>query len=189
MSSLLASHYGGKKGFLIAETQRMLALLGCYRTYRRIDPEHIDRLVFVCQGNICRSPFAARYSIAMGMASASFGLAATTGSAANLVGIEVAGTLGIDLSTHAATSVEDFPIRENDLLIGFEPVHSRELSSKVTDGCGAQVTLAGMWLMPPLPYIHDPYGSQRDYFLACYRRISDIVLQLRSSFPNCREER
>ena len=188
MSSYLASRYGGKKSFLITESHRLMACLGRYRSYSDNELTRVTRLVFVCKGNICRSPFAEYYARSLGLESVSFGLEATTGSPANEVGLEVAASLGVTMSAHRATNIQDFSIRDNDLLVGFEPVHCHETQRLVPSGCLAQVSLAGMWLFPPLPYIHDPYGNPTDYFVTCYQRISNIVSQMIPILPNCRGE-
>lgn len=185
MSSFLASRYGGKKGFLINEWQRVRALLGVYRRYRRIDLGQVTRLVFVCHGNICRSPFAEHYARGQGLVSDSFGLAATTGSPANEVGVAVAAAIGVKLSSHTATNVRDFSIRDDDLLVCFEPAHCRELRAHILPGCRVQISLAGMWLAPSLPYIHDPYGTPDEYFVNCYQRIINVVSRLAPLLPNC----
>lgn len=189
VSSFLVSRYGGKKAFLINEWQRVQGLLGVYRQYRRIDFEHVKRLVFVCQGNICRSPFAECYARDLGLESKSFGLIATTGSAANELGVAVAAKAGVELSSHQATNVQDFVIRADDLLVGFEPFHCRKLEKCIPPGSPAQVSLAGMWLAPPRPYIHDPYGAPEEYFVNCYQRIINVVSRLVPLLPNCRNDR
>lgn len=188
MSSFLASRYGGKKAFLNNEWQRVQGLLGVYRQYRRIDFERINRLVFVCQGNICRSPFAECYTRDLGLVSDSFGLIATTGSAAHELGVAAAAAIGVELSAHKATNVQDFAIRDDDLLVGFEPFHCRKLEERIPPDSSAQVSLAGMWLVPPLPYIHDPYGAPEEYFVNCYQRIINAISRLVPLLPNCRKD-
>ena len=64
------------------------------------DPAHVRRLVFVCQGNICRSAFADVVARDMGLHSASFGLSTTTGRPAHEPAIVAARTLGHDMSGH-----------------------------------------------------------------------------------------
>lgn len=188
ISSYLATRYGGKKSSLITERHRLMAFLGRYRSYTNNDNElaKITRLVFVCKGNICRSPFGEYYARSQGLESVSFGLDATTGTPANEVGLEIAASLGVPMSAHKATSYQDFSIRDNDLLVGFEPIHCHEILKLVPSDCLAQVSLAGMWLFPPLPYIHDPYENPIDYFANCYQHIRNIVSQMSPKLPNCR---
>src|SRR5688500_11705046 len=52
---------------------------GRLRPFIRHDLGHVNRLVFVCQGNICRSSFADHLARSLGIPSVSFGLATTTG--------------------------------------------------------------------------------------------------------------
>lgn len=64
---------------------------------RPADPAQVRRLVFVCQGNICRSAFADVVARRAGLRSASFGLSTTTGRAAHDPAIAAARALGHDL--------------------------------------------------------------------------------------------
>ncbi len=79
------------------------------------------RLVFVCYGNIMRSAFATAYvqrarpSLAHRISGA--GTHARNGKAAEPVARDVASSLGIDLSLHAATKLSDAGAGPGDLLI------------------------------------------------------------------------
>src|SRR3546814_6470308 len=76
--------------------------LGLLNRFGRVDWSRVKRLVFVCQGNICRSPIAHamaaklidRYPVA------SIGLATTTGAPAFETARDVAQQFSVDLTSH-----------------------------------------------------------------------------------------
>lgn len=176
MSSFLDVHaHGGKRALLRFGAFGVAAMLGAGRGYRRIDWPKVGRLVFVCNGNICRSPFAEAVARRRGFAATSAGIAATNGSPAAAQAIASATRFNIDLSSHQATHIGEFEFVSDDLVIGFEPVHLERLGAVLGDPPSTQISLLAAWLRPPNLYIHDPYGASVDYFQRCFRRIERAV--------------
>lgn len=181
MSSLLDVHaHGGKRALLRFSAFGVAAVLGAGRRYRNIDWPTVRRLVFVCNGNICRSPFAEVLARRRGLEAASAGIEATNGSSAAAQAIVTAAEFNVDLSSHRATPIGDFKFAPDDLVIGFEPVHLERLGAVLGKPPSCQVSLLAAWLRPPNLYIHDPYGSSADYFRLCFRRIDHAVEFLRN---------
>lgn len=151
--------------------------LGLLRTFTKISWPSVERLVFVCHGNICRSPYAEAVARnRCGMASASFGIGATTGVGANGSAIRNAEARNIDLRMHRATSMGDFVAHENDLLIAMEPRQGMALKRLAgRSGSAAQITLLGLWTPKPRPYIADPYGLSDAYFQNCFKFIDSAI--------------
>ncbi len=153
--------------------------LGGYKAYRSVDWEKVERLVFVCQGNICRSPFA-HYVAAkreIDLPVVSIGLATTTGVAANDVAISVASDHGVNLKEHRATDISDFAIKEGDLFMVMEDRHIDKLM-KNSHGESLQIGLLGLWCEPPFALLYDPFMQERTYFDACFGRIKKSVENL-----------
>ena len=71
------------------------ARLGLYRQYGPADRGEVRRLVFVCKGNICRSPFAEAVARAAGADAVSYGLDARDGLPANPSAIRTARKFGL----------------------------------------------------------------------------------------------
>jgi protein-tyrosine phosphatase len=149
------------------------------------DPAQVRRLVFVCQGNICRSAFADVAARRAGMNVASFGLSTTTGRAAHDAAIVAAQGLGHDLSAHRALDLADYEPRDGDLLLAMEV---RQLYRLAADPrtAGLPRMLLGRWTRPMMPHLHDPYDLDDRYMAHCLRRIEGAVGRLVSAFPNAR---
>lgn len=128
-----------------------------------VDWARVERLVFVCSGNICRSPYAAEVCRLMGLKVASLALHGRGGSLANSDAIRVADLEGVDLRHHRSINVRDFEFRSNDLVIGMEPSHYRELRKLLTLPAG-HLTLLGLWHPNRFPLVPDPYGLGDECF-------------------------
>ena len=152
---------------------------------RPADPAQVRRLVFVCQGNICRSAFADVVARRAGLRSASFGLSTTTGRAAHDPAIAAARALGHDLAQHRAVDMADYVPQAGDLLLAMEV---RQLGRLAADPRLRDVprALLGRWTRPMMPHLHDPYGLDDRYMARCLARIDRAVARLALSFPGAR---
>lgn len=170
MSTLLARYvadrYGGKRG-LIRHVWHLAGLYtGVFSQYALVEPRRVERLVFVCRGNICRSPYAEAVVSKRGlMSAASFGLEARTGSPAYDKAVRNARMRSIDLRGHRATAVDDIEIRRGDLLVAMEPHHAVTLTQRFPH---SQVTLLGIWAPRRRPFIQDPYSCGDGYYQECF---------------------
>lgn len=171
----VSSQYGRKSGWLRHQLASLLDRVGAHAAMRQVDWAAVSRLVFVCQGNICRSAYAEARARQSGLVAASFGLGARDGDHANPIAQEVASKRGVDLGSHRAISREHFVPRPGDLLLPMERSHLSGLA-----GLGAPVTLLGLWASPPRPHLEDPYGLSRDYFDTCFGVIDDALGRISS---------
>lgn len=149
------------------------------------DPAQVRRLVFVCQGNICRSAFAHVVAQRAGLRVASFGLSTTSGRPAHKPAIAAARAMGHDLSDHKAIDLADYRPESGDLLLAMEV---RQLHRLAADPRlkGTPRLLLGRWTRPMLPHLHDPYELDDRYMATCLRRIEQAVAALVSAFPGAR---
>ena len=145
----------------------------------------VRRLVFVCQGNICRSAFADIVARQAGLNSASFGLSTTTGRAAHEPAISAAQSLGYDLSRHAAINMADYAPQDGDLLLAMEVRQLRRLANDPRLASLPRMLL-GRWTSPLTPHLHDPYGLDDRYMRRCLGRIEKAVGRLAKDFPGAR---
>lgn len=169
-----ASAFGGKRAWLRHRLARAADALGAFRPFRAIDWGRVSRLVFVCQGNICRSPYAEARARALSLDAASFGLAVLGPTSADPTAVRVARARGMDLTAHRARSTWELEIVPGDLLIAMEPRQAWRLRSRFARS-GAQVTLLGLWCPDLRPHIQDPYGLAEDYFATCFRSIDGAI--------------
>jgi protein-tyrosine phosphatase len=166
--------YGTHRGLVRLWLAQAEALVGRLEAFRNPDWSRVARLVFVCQGNICRSAYAGLLARNAGMPAASFGLAASTGRAADPLARHVARARGLDLEGHRATDISDFQIRDDDLLLVMEVRQARKLRGKL--GLSpAQIVLLGDWATPARPHLHDPFTLSQGYFETCLGLIETAI--------------
>ena len=146
------------------------------------EPAKIRRLVFVCQGNICRSAFADVVAKARGMRAVSVGLSTDAGRPAHPPAVDAAKALEFDLSDHHARRIQDYVPQDGDMLLAME---TRQLWLLAADPrlAGVPRTLLGLWTAPKVPHLHDPFGLDQDYMLTCLTRIEAAVTALKPDFP------
>lgn len=152
---------------------------------RSPDPQQVRRLVFLCQGNICRSAYADIVARDVGVRSASFGLSTTTGRPAHDPAIAAARVLGRDLSAHRALDLSDYVPQQGDLLLAMEVRQMHRLAADPRLA-GLPRMLLGRWSRPMLPHLHDPYGLDDRYMAHCLARIENAVLELIKDFPGAK---
>ncbi len=137
----------------------------------------VRRLVFVCWGNICRSPYAELRAASFGLPAASFGLSTESGLPADATGRRCAAAFGADLSSHRACALQDFRAREGDLLVFMEPRHLHRVELMPAFEA-FQKTLLGIWANPRRVHIHDPHRLSDAYWHSCLRTIDSGVAGL-----------
>jgi protein-tyrosine phosphatase len=181
-SETIQARYGRRAGWVRHHLARTLDRFGAFFPLRRVPWNEVERLVFVCQGNICRSAYADARARRAGLRSVSFGLGGRDGDCANTVASERAAARGVDLSAHRATSAAAFRIHRGDLLAAMEPAQLPALAK-----LGAPATLLGLWATPPRPHLEDPYGLCAAYFDTCFEVIDSAVERIVRLAPRARE--
>jgi len=176
LSGLISGNFGTHRGLirlLLGETEY---LAGRLNSFLEPDLHTTQRLVFVCLGNINRSPFGENVATSLGLNSSSIGLATTTGAPAFATAITTAQRFDIDLTAHKATDFVDYEHREGDLLLTMEIRHVHRL---VSLGIPQKaIALLGHWSTPHRIHIHDPHTLSDAYFRTCFSVISAAVREL-----------
>lgn len=175
--------YGGKKGLLAHVRARALHAIGAYTALENIDWAAIQRLVFVCKGNICRSPYASARARLLGVPAVSFGLEAVDGAPADPAALRNAHLRGVDISTHQSARMQPPRISSTDLIIVFEPW---QVAQAQRNAGQAPVSLLGIWARPIHPHVQDPFGRSDRYFQHCFSLIDANVAELVERMPMCR---
>jgi protein-tyrosine-phosphatase len=134
----------------------------------------MQRLLFVCTGNLCRSPMAAAIADQLALAMAreveirSAGTRARAGDPAHPQVVAVCRELGIDLTAHRATPLDEALVRWADRVFVMEPEHATAARTLAPDLPEASVVhLAGL---VGKAVIEDPIGA---WFRSTYRRTRD----------------
>ncbi len=175
--------YGGRRSFVMHVAARAMAFAGIFATLAEVDWPTVSRLVFVCKGNICRSPYAVMRARQLGLDAVSFGFDTVDNAAAHADAVRNAASRQIDLSTHRSRQLRTNELREGDLVLLFEPWHLSRFLEGTTPNERHNATLVGLWAAPRWPYIADPYGKSDRYFQQCFTTIDSsiraIALRLR----------
>lgn len=170
----LDRNYGGKRAFLHHLVATVRTQLPNWRSLCRVDWSSVDRLVFVCKGNICRSPYAAAKAASLGFFSASAGLDTQHGRLANNQARCHGALRDIYLDDHRTMRIQDLAINARDLLVCMEPLQVKALRA-ILPTTTAQLTLLGLWSRPRRPWIFDPYGRNDGYWSACFSIIDNAI--------------
>ena len=171
------SRFGTKVGLARLIKVYLKYLLGSYNTYEKVDWSSVKRLVFICQGNVCRSPFAEAVARANELDTVSYGIVTDGSTRVNPIASRVALSLGIDMTQHVSKLFHNDNLRAGDLLIGMEPGHCQALMSHNLP-TGVQVGLLGLLNgRTKVPYLCDPYGLSDDYYKTCFCYIKQTVEQ------------
>lgn len=133
------------------------------------------KIIFLCVGNTCRSPFAEHYariqnqSVARPHTFTSRGIQARNGMFCSDMGRTVAAELGIDLSAHRAQQLSLEDIQTADLLLCVDD-NVRE-QTLLMEGCMA----APKCHLLSNTDIADPWGGTEADYRAVYRHIMQAV--------------
>lgn len=181
LSEKIKDHYGSKRGLLRYVRYEFLRMMGAYRALKKIDFTKVTRLVFVCHGNICRSPLAEAVAHKCNVPTISFGLGTRGSDPADPRAVAWASAHGYELTQHKTMRVDQYQPQAGDLLVGMEPKHIHALEQSFSLA-PVQITMAGLWLPLPLAYLHDPYNTNAQYFDRCESLVEQAVHKIISNF-------
>ncbi len=135
-----------------------------------------NKILVVCTGNICRSPFAEHMlqKLCPHASVDSAGTGALVGHAADANAQKIALEYQIDLSEHQGRQIDEAMCREYDLILAMEPSHVKWLKS-VSPVSAGKIMLYGQWLTDQV--INDPYQQNEDYFRRIFNKIEEAAKQ------------
>jgi len=172
----LSDEYGGLRPFGALLWSRFLSVGGIYRRVSPKELASVSRLVFVCKGNICRSPYAEVKARELGLDAISAGLDTSAGKPANAVAESVARSRGVDLSAHRTQLLSGIALAPSDLILVMEPEQLGAARVQIT--ANVPISLLGLYARPSRPYLQDPFGRSAPYFGRCYDVIDDALIRL-----------
>jgi protein-tyrosine phosphatase len=185
IKSYINYNYGSRRGLFNHCKFAMHHKLGYFSKYLDIDWTRVERLVFVCHGNICRSPLAEAVALQRhGLPAESFGLDCRNGAPADPRAIQFATEIDIDLTKHSSRHINGYKPAASDLIVVMEPLHLTQLPVGIKEI--AQVTLIGLWRQHSLAYVHDPFGSVPQHFDYCEQMVADATEGIASKWQSKR---
>ena len=145
-----------------------------------------NHILFVCTGNICRSPFAHAFFAKLinekrlrGITVESAGLLALPGNSATHMAQRVAEDFGVDLSGHKAKSVSKELVARSSLILVMEKSHEDTLLTDFPEAQGKTRLIRHFARFGSKQRgIADPYGLKYDAYRFCFLDIEDAVLGL-----------
>jgi len=169
----IKDNFGSKRSMLAIAKYKLLYLFNFYRVYQHIDFNAVDRLVFVCSGNICRSPFGEYMAKAKGLNAVSYGLHCRGGDKADHRAIREADIRGVDMKGHVTTNISEYKLKKGDLVLVMEPQHLLQLD-ELSVGY-EQITLVPLWSDRPSPFLSDPFNASDPFFSKCESIVEECV--------------
>lgn len=166
--AFIQARYGTARGMIRLFLSRLSRAAFRFRRFQAIDWNTVERLVFVCAGNICRSPYADRKAAQSGFPTASVAMRGDTGEPADPQARAAAKAAGVDLDAHRSLAIAEFRVLPGDLLVAVEPHQAFDLAHRFPLDSGVQVTLLGLWSRPVRPHLHDPHRLGDAYFRTCF---------------------
>ena len=140
-------------------------------------PDPVQSVLFVCKGNICRSPLAEAYFRSLvekegrPITVRSAGLETTPGKPADARAKAVALAHQLSLDEHATTQVHMELLDQSDLIIVMEIVQKDRIQRLYPRSKGKVVLLGRFDSIGSLE-IADPYSGASEDFLSCFQQMS-----------------
>ena len=177
-SKLVEMTYGIKRT-AIAKRIENLTRNPYLQKVKNIDPDRVKRIVFICVGNICRSPFAEAVAISdeNNLQIISMGLEASGIHSPDPVAIKVSKEFGYNMEHFCSSKFDAEKLTSSDLLVVME-IFQLKMIDKVVREVGCQVTLLGAWDDPPSLSIDDPFGRTEPRFRVIFSKIKSCVHNL-----------
>ncbi len=133
-------------------------------------------LLFVCLGNVCRSPFAERLALdQIGRRQASSaGHYPVSGRRAPKLALATARQFGVDLAPHRSRVLSRSMLEESDAVFVFDEENYEAVVS-LHPGAAERTHLLAVLSDEGAVRIKDPFGGSASAYETAYRRIADAI--------------
>jgi protein-tyrosine-phosphatase/predicted ATP-grasp superfamily ATP-dependent carboligase len=135
------------------------------------------QILFVCKGNVCRSPFAEGYARAKlnhGVEVRSAGYQPKTSRRCPDLGVEAAGALGVDLREHRSVTLTEAMVRDADAIFVFDYDAVRRIGDRYPFARDKVFAIGLLATSGPVE-IRDPYGGRPADFTRTYTVIRQAL--------------
>jgi protein-tyrosine phosphatase len=166
-------NYGSKRGLLATFKYKLLLSLVSYKSYQNIDFNAVNRLFFICSGNIGRSAFGVYMAKTKRLNAVSYGLHCRGGDKADPRAIHEASIRDVDMQNHITRNIFEYKVQEGDLLLVMEPRHLVKLNIKEVKN--EQVTIVPLRSDNKTVYLNDLYNGNVTFFSFCESAVEQCV--------------
>jgi protein-tyrosine-phosphatase len=158
-------------------------IFGAGRELPRRRPASTRSVLFLCHGNIIRSPMAAALmrqrlsNRGSGVSIASAGFHAETRRSADARARRVAREFGVSLDDHRAKRLTDEHVRQADVILVMDALNHAELLGRHPEA-GPKAFRLGSWLTDPRSpqrEIFDPYDGDDTDIRRCYEQLDAAI--------------
>ncbi len=155
-------------------------------------PHPVASVLFVCKGNVCRSPLADVYfqdkvrQGNLGIVVKSAGIETTPGKPAHSLARDVSREHGISLERHGTTPLFMDLVTQTDLVFVME-VSQKDRVLKLYPQARGKVFVLGQFCRSGALDIDDPYCGTREDFVQCFTRIREACDQVVSQIMDRRK--
>ena len=154
--------------------------------------ETIERVLFVCTGNICRSPMAEGVMIERlgqggrpDISVSSAGIFANPGNIPEPFAVQVAREAGVDISGYRARVVNNDILSWADIVLVMESGQRGFISMAFPHQSGKVFLLGNFKRSEGEGVIADPYGSSLEAYRTCFEEIREAIDGLIQFFASC----
>lgn len=163
-----------KAGTLFRSTRPMKAWQGgrMRRQFKRA-----QKILFVCKGNICRSPFAEHYIrklVPESVEVASCGYYPASGRPSPEAACNAAKDYGVNLRNHQSREICEEDVKSSDVVFVFDEENRRTLRERFPSA-RRRIHLLGVMNARGPMHIQDPYGGAVEDFRSCYQIIRNAL--------------
>ena len=186
------AHWVGKRAKAVSHRVSDHGLrLGLHRkALRSRFPRNAKKVLVLCMGNICRSPFVDRLLVEeasrrkLDLEISSAGLDTEAGRAAYPMALTVSRKFGVDLAGHRSTVISGELVEQADIILVMEPDHHRRMAERFPGAVAKTFLLGHFAEESPLTEIADPYGGSAGDFERCYTILTAASQGFLSRFEN-----
>jgi protein-tyrosine-phosphatase/predicted ATP-grasp superfamily ATP-dependent carboligase len=139
-------------------------------------------ILFVCKGNICRSPFAEFYAVAILGSSkevVSAGYLPPFGRPSPELAVDASRDYGVDLLRHQSRPIDKIMLDKADVIFVFDH-ENRQAVVTLMPSIKEKVYYLGLLKSGGSVIINDPYSGDLEDFKTTYSLISSCILKIRS---------